>query len=173
MRHCRPARCLCVSPCSFLTLPCFFPVVRSECVGADGGAHTQEDHCKGRGGGSGYTLSLCDKHLFTKPSCVCNVCSNTVICLTVPAEPRVTLVLSVFACLHLSLTFLSLCVFHHQLMSPLNLEQASSARDALAKAVYGRTFTWLVNKINASLTYTVYTLIHTVDNVFSSPYFSV
>ncbi|KAF3848169.1 hypothetical protein F7725_021197 [Dissostichus mawsoni] len=38
--------------------------------------------------------------------------------------------------------------------SPLNLEQASSARDALSKAVYGRTFTWLVNKINASLTYT-------------------
>uniref|UniRef100_A0AAQ4QSJ0 Myosin Ic, paralog b n=1 Tax=Gasterosteus aculeatus aculeatus TaxID=481459 RepID=A0AAQ4QSJ0_GASAC len=37
---------------------------------------------------------------------------------------------------------------------PLNLEQASSARDALSKAVYGRTFTWLVNKINASLTYT-------------------
>uniref|UniRef100_A0AAX7U806 Myosin Ic, paralog b n=1 Tax=Astatotilapia calliptera TaxID=8154 RepID=A0AAX7U806_ASTCA len=57
-----------------------------------------------------------------------------------------------------------------ELMSPLNLEQASSARDALAKAVYGRTFTWLVNKINASLTYTVYTLIHTVDNVFSSPF---
>uniref|UniRef100_A0AAX7U5J7 Myosin Ic, paralog b n=1 Tax=Astatotilapia calliptera TaxID=8154 RepID=A0AAX7U5J7_ASTCA len=42
-----------------------------------------------------------------------------------------------------------------ELMSPLNLEQASSARDALAKAVYGRTFTWLVNKINASLTYTM------------------
>uniref|UniRef100_A0A672Z759 Myosin Ic, paralog b n=1 Tax=Sphaeramia orbicularis TaxID=375764 RepID=A0A672Z759_9TELE len=42
-----------------------------------------------------------------------------------------------------------------ELMSPLNLEQASSARDALSKAVYGRTFTWLVNKINASLTYTV------------------
>uniref|UniRef100_A0A8C3G4A0 Myosin Ic, paralog b n=1 Tax=Cyclopterus lumpus TaxID=8103 RepID=A0A8C3G4A0_CYCLU len=41
-----------------------------------------------------------------------------------------------------------------ELMSPLNLEQASSARDALSKAVYGRTFTWLVNKINTSLTYT-------------------
>ncbi|XP_056297946.1 unconventional myosin-Ic-like isoform X1 [Pseudoliparis swirei] len=39
-----------------------------------------------------------------------------------------------------------------ELMSPLNLEQASSARDALSKAVYGRTFTWLVNKINSSLT---------------------
>ncbi|XP_054455946.1 unconventional myosin-Ic-like isoform X1 [Anoplopoma fimbria] len=41
-----------------------------------------------------------------------------------------------------------------ELMSPLNLEQASSARDALSKAVYGRTFTWLVNKINTSLTNT-------------------
>ncbi|MEQ2189872.1 Unconventional myosin-Ic, partial [Goodea atripinnis] len=40
-----------------------------------------------------------------------------------------------------------------ELVSPLNLEQASSARDALSKAVYGRTFTWLVNKINASLAY--------------------
>uniref|UniRef100_A0A4W4F588 Myosin motor domain-containing protein n=1 Tax=Electrophorus electricus TaxID=8005 RepID=A0A4W4F588_ELEEL len=34
---------------------------------------------------------------------------------------------------------------------PLNQEQASSARDALSKAIYGRTFTWLVNKINTSL----------------------
>uniref|UniRef100_A0A8C7XXR9 Myosin Ic, paralog b n=1 Tax=Oryzias sinensis TaxID=183150 RepID=A0A8C7XXR9_9TELE len=38
-----------------------------------------------------------------------------------------------------------------ELMSPLNMDQASSARDALSKAVYGRTFTWLVNKINFSL----------------------
>ncbi|XP_018606075.1 unconventional myosin-Ic-like isoform X1 [Scleropages formosus] len=40
-----------------------------------------------------------------------------------------------------------------ELMSPLNSEQAASARDALSKAVYGRTFTWLVNKINLSLAY--------------------
>lgn len=41
-----------------------------------------------------------------------------------------------------------------EMMSPLNQEQASSARDALSKAIYGRTFTWLVNKINASLALT-------------------
>uniref|UniRef100_A0A3P8S6H3 Myosin Ic, paralog a n=1 Tax=Amphiprion percula TaxID=161767 RepID=A0A3P8S6H3_AMPPE len=43
------------------------------------------------------------------------------------------------------------CVCVLQMISPLNYEQAVSARDALAKAVYGRTFTWLVEKINQSL----------------------
>lgn len=43
------------------------------------------------------------------------------------------------------------CVFSPQMITPLNFEQAVSARDALAKAVYGRTFTWLVEKINQSL----------------------
>eukprot|EP00062_Callorhinchus_milii_P016341 gi/632967534/ref/XP_007900031.1/ PREDICTED: unconventional myosin-Ih isoform X2 [Callorhinchus milii] len=38
-----------------------------------------------------------------------------------------------------------------EVLSPLSVEQAFCARDAVAKAIYGRTFTWLVNKINVSL----------------------
>uniref|UniRef100_A0AAR2L0W3 Myosin motor domain-containing protein n=1 Tax=Pygocentrus nattereri TaxID=42514 RepID=A0AAR2L0W3_PYGNA len=42
-----------------------------------------------------------------------------------------------------------------EMIGPLSLEQAVSARDALAKAIYGRTFTWLVQKINQSLAFQV------------------
>ncbi|XP_038619759.1 unconventional myosin-Ih [Tachyglossus aculeatus] len=38
-----------------------------------------------------------------------------------------------------------------EVLSPLNVDLSVSARDAMAKAIYGRTFTWLVNKINTSL----------------------
>nr|XP_033811485.1 unconventional myosin-Ih isoform X1 [Geotrypetes seraphini] len=38
-----------------------------------------------------------------------------------------------------------------ELLSPLNIELSFYARDAVAKAIYGRTFNWLVNKINGSL----------------------
>ncbi|XP_019504608.1 PREDICTED: unconventional myosin-Ih [Hipposideros armiger] len=38
-----------------------------------------------------------------------------------------------------------------EVLCPLTLELSTFARDAMAKAVYGRTFTWLVNKINSSI----------------------
>lgn len=50
-----------------------------------------------------------------------------------------------------ALTHKKLTAKGEEMISPLNFEQAMSARDALAKAVYGRTFTWLVQKINQSL----------------------
>ncbi|XP_072548925.1 unconventional myosin-Ih [Salminus brasiliensis] len=38
-----------------------------------------------------------------------------------------------------------------EVLSPFTVDHAKYARDALAKAIYGRTFTWLVNKTNESL----------------------
>lgn len=38
-----------------------------------------------------------------------------------------------------------------QVLSPFTVDHALYARDALAKAIYGHTFTWLVNKINVSM----------------------
>ncbi|KAA0717237.1 Unconventional myosin-Ic [Triplophysa tibetana] len=40
-----------------------------------------------------------------------------------------------------------------EMISPLSLEQALSARDSLAKAIYGGAFTWLVQKLNQSLAF--------------------
>lgn len=38
-----------------------------------------------------------------------------------------------------------------KVLSPFTVDHALYARDALAKAIYGHTFTWLVDKINASM----------------------
>uniref|UniRef100_A0AAQ6IVV0 Myosin IHa n=1 Tax=Anabas testudineus TaxID=64144 RepID=A0AAQ6IVV0_ANATE len=38
-----------------------------------------------------------------------------------------------------------------EVLSPFTIDHAIYARDALAKAIYGQTFTWLVNRINESM----------------------
>uniref|UniRef100_A0A669PG79 Myosin IH n=1 Tax=Phasianus colchicus TaxID=9054 RepID=A0A669PG79_PHACC len=50
-----------------------------------------------------------------------------------------------------SLTHRKIEARSEEVLSPLNVDLAFYARDAVAKAIYGRTFTWLVNKINGSL----------------------
>lgn len=54
--------------------------------------------------------------------------------------------------LFVMLIFKNICLFPMlKVLSPFSVDHAVYARDALAKAIYGRTFNWVVNKINESL----------------------
>lgn len=51
-------------------------------------------------------------------------------------------------------TFIALFLSYHPSSVPLKPEQATSARDALAKAVYVRLFDWVVKRVNNCFPFT-------------------
>lgn len=42
-------------------------------------------------------------------------------------------------------------MYKEAIVTPLKLEDANSAKDAMAKAIYSKMFNWIVKKINNSI----------------------
>ncbi|XP_027720908.1 unconventional myosin-Ih [Vombatus ursinus] len=76
-------------------------------------------------------------------------------CVTIPDSSQIRWIAKLLG-IHLSalqeaLTYRKIEAKSEEVLCPLNIDLSVYSRDAMAKAIYGRTFTWLVNKINRSL----------------------
>uniref|UniRef100_A0A5F8GK59 Myosin IH n=1 Tax=Monodelphis domestica TaxID=13616 RepID=A0A5F8GK59_MONDO len=76
-------------------------------------------------------------------------------CITIPDQSQIRWIAKLLG-IHLSaleeaLTYRKIEAKSEEVLCPLNIDLSVYSRDAMAKAIYGRTFTWLVNKINGSL----------------------
>lgn len=52
---------------------------------------------------------------------------------------------------YLFICFVSFCLLGETIIRPNSVEQAMDYRDAIAKSLYGRLFSWIVSKVNPSL----------------------